>query len=127
LSLGQVNRAIKELRDAGLIIVKSRGFMQGLEYHPVLEPQNKPCSPEKPVVARQSPTLKSTVAQDRPTDHQLEVAAQPERTTGPIKSTSVPMRSTNELETPIQGSPVNYIKENNLKEKRQTNTARPEP
>ncbi|MBF0551629.1 MAG: helix-turn-helix domain-containing protein, partial [Deltaproteobacteria bacterium] len=52
LSLGQVKRAIKELREAGLIVVKSRGFLNGLEYHPVLEPQNKPCSHEKPVIAR---------------------------------------------------------------------------
>ncbi|MBF0507836.1 MAG: helix-turn-helix domain-containing protein [Deltaproteobacteria bacterium] len=128
LSLSQAKRAIRELLNAGLIIIKKRGFARSLEYHPVMEAQNKPCRPEKPVVARQSPTLKATTAQPRPTDHPVEVVvvAQPEVRDVSIEVTSRPLKSTSELERPVQGTPVTYIKENVLIRKKQTDI-QPEP
>ncbi|MBF0498180.1 MAG: helix-turn-helix domain-containing protein, partial [Deltaproteobacteria bacterium] len=127
LSLGQVKRAIKELRDAGLIIVKSRGFLRGLEYHPVLEPQNKLCGSEKPAVARQLPTLKTTAPGcQRPNPPGEVVVTRQEVMADSIEVTSVPLKSTSELETPIEGSPVDYIKGNVLIRKKQTDI-HPEP
>ncbi|MBF0526530.1 MAG: helix-turn-helix domain-containing protein [Deltaproteobacteria bacterium] len=115
LSLGQVKRAIKELREAGLIMVKSRGFLRGLEYYPVLEPQNSPCGAQDSDIAGQSPIQEAIEAPYRRPDPHVGQDARQE-------VTSDPMRSTSELETAVQGSPVTYIKENVLIRKKQTGT-----